>query len=181
MSVLALVAWIVTALAGLYLLAIWLIEYDPDVQRVVPTRLPVPVVFGHVLFAVGGLGSWVAYLITDKRIFGWAAAGALVLVAAQGLTMAVRWLGVYRARPGQASASAVPAPYAVGPHPLAGGASRHARATGRPGSSIGRGGSGELAVPPERHFPVSAVIAHGVFAITTIALVVLTVLGAGGS
>lgn len=181
MSVLALLAWIVTALAGLYLLAIWLIEYDPDVQRVAPTRLPIPVVFGHVLFAVGGLGSWVTFLITDKRIFWWTAVGALALVAAQGLTMAVRWLGVYRARPARASASAVPAPYAPGLYPVARGASKHARATGSWESPIGRAGSGELAVPPERHFPVVAVIAHGVFAITTIALVVLTVLGAGGS
>jgi hypothetical protein len=40
---------------------------------------------------------------------------------------------------------------------------------------------GGLAVPPERHFPVLAVIAHGVLAVTTILLVVLTVLGAGGT
>jgi hypothetical protein len=33
MAVVALITWIVTALGGLYLLAIWLIEYDPDFQR----------------------------------------------------------------------------------------------------------------------------------------------------
>ncbi len=40
---------------------------------------------------------------------------------------------------------------------------------------------GELAVPPERHFPLSVVIGHGVFAVATIVLVVLTLLGVGGS
>ncbi len=40
---------------------------------------------------------------------------------------------------------------------------------------------GELAVPPERHFPLSVVIGHGVFALVTIVLVVLTLLGIGGS
>jgi hypothetical protein len=40
---------------------------------------------------------------------------------------------------------------------------------------------GELAVPPERHFPVSVVIGHGLFATATIVLVVLSLLGVGGS
>ncbi len=74
MPVVALITWIVTALGGLYLLAIWLIEYDPDFQRAAATRLPVPVVSGHVLFAVGGLVVWLMYLITDEDIFAWATA-----------------------------------------------------------------------------------------------------------
>src|SRR5262250_3904175 len=106
MAVVALIAWIVTAVPGLYLLVIWLIEYDPDFQRAQATRLPVPVVCGHVLFALAGLGSWIAYVITDKKIYWWSAAGALVLIATFGLTMAVRWLGVYRARTVQGPAQA---------------------------------------------------------------------------
>jgi len=58
MAVLALVFWSGTALGGLYLLAIWLVEYDPDFQYAAPTRLPVLVITGHVLFAVVGLLSW---------------------------------------------------------------------------------------------------------------------------
>src|SRR6185437_9081734 len=96
MSVVALITWIVTALAGLYLIAIWLIEYDPDFQRAAATRLPVPVVAGHVFFAVGGLVVWLLYLITGEDIFAWATAGVLAFVATFGLTMAVRWIGVYR-------------------------------------------------------------------------------------
>src|SRR5260370_19359195 len=99
MPVIALITWIVTALGGLYLLAIWLIEYDPDFQRAAATRLPVPVVSGHVLFAVGGLVVWLMYLITDKDIFAWSTIAILAFVATFGLTMAVRWIGVYRAGP----------------------------------------------------------------------------------
>ena len=73
MAVLTLIAWIVTAMAGLYLLAIWLIEYDPDFQRAAAIRLPVPVVCGHVLLAVGGLATWVMYLLTDEKIWCWMA------------------------------------------------------------------------------------------------------------
>ncbi len=34
--------------------------------------------------------------------------------------------------------------------------------------------------PPERNFPLPVVIAHGVFAVVTITLVLLTALGVGG-
>jgi hypothetical protein len=153
MPVLALIAWIITALGGLYLLAIWLIEYDPDFQRAAATRLPVPVISGHVLFALGGLALWLMYLITDKDVFAWGTIAVLAFVATFGLTMAVRWIGVYRAGPVQDSAPAMPMSQ----------------------------GSAALAVPPERHFPVSVVIGHGIFATATIILVVLTILGVGGS
>jgi len=180
MPVVALITWIVTALGGLYLLAIWLIEYDPDFQRAAATRLPVPVVSGHVLFAVGGLVVWLMYLITDKDIFAWSTIAILAFVATFGLTMAVRWIGVYRAGP-----ISTPAPHLTVPP----GAAHHsgawspadAWAATRASSAGLQARPGELAVPPERHFPVSVVIAHGLFAVTTIVLVLLTVLGAGGS
>lgn len=181
MPVLALIAWGITAVAGLFLLAIWLIEYDPGFKHAAATRLPVPVVCGHVLFAVGGLLAWVIYLITDKSIYSWTAAGALVLVAALGLIMAVRWIAVYRARPRQASARAVAVAYGQGPDLPTARAPTQAWTTGAPGSYSGQGRPRELAVPPERHFPVTGVIAHGFFAIITIVLVVLTVLGVAGS
>ena len=69
MAVLALAFWSVTALAGLFVLAIWLIEYDPGFQYATASRLPVLVVTGYVLFAVAGLMSWVACLITCKHIY----------------------------------------------------------------------------------------------------------------
>jgi hypothetical protein len=183
MSVIALFTWIITALGGLFLLAIWLIEYDPDFQRATATRLPIPVISGHVLCAVSGLAAWILYLVTDKDSFAWATVVLLGAVAALGLTMAFRWLGVYRTSPSpkRAAAAAPPEPALtaaprdpwtpVQPWPSA--ASVNAAATLR---------SADFSVPPERHFPLSVVIAHGVFAITTIVLVVLTVLGvAGGS
>lgn len=74
MAVAGLITWVIAALGGLYLLAIWLIEYDPDFQHAAATRLAIPVVAGHVLFAVGGLVLWVAYLITSEEIFCLAAA-----------------------------------------------------------------------------------------------------------
>jgi len=159
MTVAALITWVITALGGLYLLAIWLIEYDPDFQHAAATRLPVPVVAGHVLFAAGGLLALVIYAITDKKMFSLAAVAAAGLAAALGLTLAARWIAVYQAGPPRASA--------IAGRQAAGTESRDAR--------TGQARPGELAVPPERHFPVPAVIA-----ITTILLVELPVLGADG-
>jgi len=47
MGIIALFAWLFTAGVGLYLLAVWLIEYDRDFQRAAATRLPIPVLGGH--------------------------------------------------------------------------------------------------------------------------------------
>ena len=102
MGLIALIAWLTTAGAGLYLLAVWLIEYDRDFQRAAATRLPIPVLGGHALLAVAGLLTWTAYLVVDDDRLAWAAVIILGGVAVLGLTMAVRWLAVYRATPAPA-------------------------------------------------------------------------------
>jgi hypothetical protein len=151
MALVALITWIATVSAGLYLLAIWLIEYDREFQTAAATRLPVPVISAHALLAFAGLGVWGLYLITDTARFAWLAAAALGVVALLGLTMAARWVVVYRT-------TDVPAavPVHVG-----------ARSTGM---------AGKVPVPPERHFPVPVVVAHGICAAATITLVLATAL-----
>jgi hypothetical protein len=96
MSLAALATWITTAGGGLYLLTIWLIEYDREFQSAAATRLPVPVISAHALLAVAGLVVWVAYLITDIPRLAWAAAIILAVVATLGVIMAARWVKVYR-------------------------------------------------------------------------------------
>ena len=97
MPLAALLTWIMTAAGGLYLLTIWLIEYDREFQSVAATRLPVPVISSHALLAVTGLVLWAIYLITDIPGLDWLVAAILGVVAILGLTMAARWIGVYRA------------------------------------------------------------------------------------
>ncbi|HUB41309.1 MAG TPA: hypothetical protein VMA72_20895 [Streptosporangiaceae bacterium] len=165
MSLFALATWIIAAAGGMYLLSIWLIEYDKDFHSVTATRLPPAVLFGHVLFAGGGLAVWIGYIILDADRLAWAAVVALVVAATLGLIMAVRWVGVYRAG------------RAVLRSRRTRGATRLAQAGGparvavlEPAAELG---------PPERNFPLPVVIAHGVFAAATITLVVLTALGVG--
>ncbi len=81
----------------MYLLSVWLIEYDKEFQAVAATRLPPTVLTAHVLLAVGGLFVWIAYLIYDQDRLAWTALAAVLLAATLGVTMAIRWFGVYRA------------------------------------------------------------------------------------
>lgn len=183
MSLLALITWIMTAAGGLYLLSIWLIEYDKDFQSAAATRLP-PVVLGsHVLLAGGGLLVWAAYLVFDADQLTWIAVAALGGAASLGTVMAVRWLGVYRAARAAALEQVV--------------AERVAQAAqlnrvaspdwiASPDWTAGRDRVAVVARPPdlgppERNFPLPVVIAHGFFALITITLVVLTACGVFGS
>ncbi len=149
-----LIAWILTAGAGLYLLTVWLIEYDREFQSAAATRLPVPVISAHALLAVTGLVIWGIYLLTDTDRLAWVATFILAPVALFGFIMATRWIVVYRTHEAPSGASV-------------GSGARSAR--------------NWTAVPPERHFPLPVVIGHGVFAVITIVLVLLTTLGVGGS
>src|SRR5262249_30983456 len=145
---------------------------DPDFQRAAATRLPVPVISSHVTLAIGGLVVWVVYLLTDDEILAWVTLADLAIVVTLGLTIAGRWISVYRSRELPESG---PAMQAGGREPFwASGqldGPEAVRAAGTQGALARTTGArlrSELAVPPERHFPVSVVIGHGVFALTTV-------------
>src|SRR5579863_2705542 len=176
MSVFALITWVITVLAGLFLLAIWLIEYDPDFQRTAATRLPVPVISSHAMLAICGLIVWVSYLVTGQDQFAYATLAILALVVCLGIVMAVRWVKVYRSTeaPTRRSVKAmtVPATATVVASGGSGGSGALFNGNGGPRrASAAQAGAAppgtDLLVPPERHFPLSVVIGHGLFAITT--------------
>jgi manganese efflux pump family protein len=149
MTLAALITWFAAVVLGLCLLAIWLIEYD---KSDVDSHLPRTVVSAHALLAVGGLVVWSAYLDGGTSGLAWTSILILVVVAALGLTMAGRWITVYRM---YKTPSAVLAPAGT------------------------RGAGIDHLVPPERRFPVPVVIAHGVVAAATIILVLLTAFAPG--
>jgi hypothetical protein len=66
MGVAALISWLVTALFGLYLLAVWLIENDVTHRGAAASRLPAPVIVGHVLLALTGLVFWAVRLARGR-------------------------------------------------------------------------------------------------------------------
>ena len=141
-----------TVCAGLYLLAVWLIEYDISAPGGAVSRLPRTVISGHALLASSGLVAWIGYVVVDREVLAWIALAALLAVVLLGLTMLGRWIMVRRA-----VAAALRA---------------------RPRDAFARA---RVAAPAESAFPVPVVVAHGLLAFSTLTLVLLTVLGVGGS
>jgi hypothetical protein len=145
-AIAALIVWLATIGAGWSLLAIWLVEYDRTFHESATTRLPIPVMSVHALFALGGLAIWIAYLLAGSRRLALTATAVLGVVAVLGFVMVTRWIGVWRAQ--------------------------RARQGGADPASL----AAVVDVPPERHLPVTLVIGHGVLAVATVVLVVLTAL-----
>ncbi|HJP75563.1 MAG TPA: hypothetical protein VJ914_14935 [Pseudonocardiaceae bacterium] len=112
------------------------------------SHFPPAVIFGHFALAAAGLVVWIVYLVLDSALLAWIALGLLVLVAVLGFTMFLRWIPSYQAR-----------------RTVAAGA-------GGPGAAT----TAETA-PAEQHFPVVVVGAHGLFAVATVVLVLLSALG----
>jgi hypothetical protein len=153
----ALILWVITALGGFGLLAIWLQrggqqQADRPGQHIRP-----PLIFGHMGIAATGLVLWIIYVVSDSDALAWIAFVLLLVVASLGFAMFAIWLQ-RRQRTGNvatAPAGAGTAAAAEAAAPVAGDA------------------------PAEQHFPVPIVGAHGVLAATTLVLVLLTALGVG--
>jgi hypothetical protein len=150
----ALIAWIVTAGGGFVLLAIWL-QRGGMRQREGQRVIKPPLILSHFALAATGLVIWIIYLVTDSDALGWIALVALGVVALLGFGMFSVW---YWQRQ-----------------------QRGVAAAGTASTEAGTAAAGAPGVPAEQHFPVSIVALHGLLAVTTVALVLLTDIGVGGS
>ncbi len=87
----ALASWVLTAGAGVYLLAGWLLTRLARLRRgrrrgrSADTATVVTV--SHFGLATAGLGTWIGFVATDLAVLAWVALGMVVLIA--GLGMAV--------------------------------------------------------------------------------------------
>ncbi|MEV5169991.1 hypothetical protein AB0L10_02620 [Streptomyces flaveolus] len=151
MDIAALITWVITALGGFYMLGTWIQRGGIRQQQSGTSRLPAPVAFGHFALAAIGLVVWIIYVVADRSALAWTAFGLLLPVALLGFVMLARWIPVHRERATVGAAAAAGGPGAEG------------------------------TVPAERHFPVPVVVAHGLLAVATLVLVLLTALGVGGS
>src|SRR3954453_22800318 len=101
MTIAALVAWIVTAAGGFFLLATW-VRNGGHQRRAGASNFPPALIFGHFALAAIGLVLWIIYVVTDTTGLAWAAFALLVVIALLGFSMLIRWLPAYRARTGAA-------------------------------------------------------------------------------
>jgi hypothetical protein len=152
MAIAALITWIITAGFGAFMLARWASRGGVRHAEGAGTNLPPYRVFTHFGLAVAGLILWIVYLVTDSTLLAWIAFADLIVVASIGLIMVMQW-----AKDGRAAMAAA----------AASGGSFRADASGV-----------DLA---EQHIPRPPVVLHGIFAVSTVVLVLLSALGIGGS
>jgi hypothetical protein len=101
----ALITWVVTALFGFTMLAIWL-KHGGMQQRGISKIRPA-LIFSHFPLAAGGLVLWIIYVATDKDALAWIALAVLAVVAALGWTMFFGWA---RQRPAPGAPAGEPPP-----------------------------------------------------------------------
>jgi uncharacterized membrane protein SirB2 len=100
----ALITWVITALGGFGLLAIWLQRGGLKQADQPGRRIRPPLIFTHLLLAATGLVLWIVYLASDKKGFAWAGFGLLLVVASLGFGMLALWLQRRQATPAVAGA-----------------------------------------------------------------------------
>jgi manganese efflux pump family protein len=79
MGLAALIAWLLTASIGGYMLRTWVARGGLSRQRATGVGVPPGVVFGHASAALAGLTVWISYLSTGWRPLAWV---GVVLVGA---------------------------------------------------------------------------------------------------
>ncbi|MFL5831742.1 MAG: hypothetical protein ACJ76X_17635 [Solirubrobacteraceae bacterium] len=103
----ALITWVITALGGFGLLAIWLQRGGVRQGDQPGRRIRPPVIFSHLLLAATGLVLWIVYVASDTKGFAWVAFALLLVVASLGFAMLALWIQRRQARV-DAVASAAP-------------------------------------------------------------------------
>jgi hypothetical protein len=126
MAVAALITWLVTAVAGFYMLGTWISKGGHKAGS--GTRLSPGLIFTHFVLAAVGLVVWIVYVINSNETLAWVGFVLLLPVALLGFTMFARWL------PARKTTTA------------------------------------------ESSFPMAVVLGHGLFAATTLVLVLLAAL-----
>ena len=152
MAIAALVTWLITAGFGFFMLIRWATRGG---LREVPgagTNFPRVRVFAHFGLAAAGLIVWIIYLVTGNTLWAWIAVADLILVALLGGLLVRQWTKDGRAAMASAARSDT-------------------------GAAPSAAGTVDLA---EQHIPRPPVVLHGVFAVSTVILVLLSAFGVGG-
>jgi hypothetical protein len=186
MGLAALIAWLVAAGSGAYVLGSWIARGGTLQRRArgAGTGSPPALLFGHFGLALSGLVIWVAYLVTGWAALAWVAVAVLLPVAGLGMATLVTGLPGRRATTPRghggevgfgAGDIAAGDATATGIHPASVGTSGSTRTAMIGAGSAGTGGTGTVSVRA-RLSPL-VVAAHGALAVTTMILVLLAALG----
>jgi manganese efflux pump family protein len=101
----ALIAWLLTASIGVYMLRTWVARGGLRRQRATGVGVPPGVVFGHAVAALTGLAVWISYLISGWRALAWIGVALVCAAICLGICTVTLWTP-YPVRPDPAAGSA---------------------------------------------------------------------------
>lgn len=112
----ALIAWLLTAGIGGYMLRTWIARGGLRRQRATGVGVPPAVVFGHASAALAGLAVWVSYLSSGWRPLAWIGVTLVCVAICLGICTVTLWTP-YPVRAEAGVAEGVPArpPAPAGP------------------------------------------------------------------
>jgi hypothetical protein len=87
----ALIAWLLTASLGGYMLRTWVIRGGLRVQRATGVGVPPAVVFGHAAVALTGLVIWAVYTRTGWQVLAWLGLALIAAAIALGIGTVSLW------------------------------------------------------------------------------------------
>jgi hypothetical protein len=168
MAIAAMIAWVLTASIGVYMLRTWVTRGGLRRQRATGVGVPPAVVFGHASVALTGLLIWLGFVRTRSDLLAWLGVTVVACAIALGVCTVTLW---------------TPYPVVV-PPAAAPAAAPKATPAAEPGTVTDEMIAELLADP----FPASrrprlklaglVPVAHGFGALTTFMLAVLAAIGA---
>jgi hypothetical protein len=96
-----LISWLVTVGLGAFMLRAWLARGGLHRERAKPGGLPPLLIFGHAAVAVVGLLAWGAFLASASRPLAWAAVVLLTAAVSLGLCTVTLWTPYPARKPGE--------------------------------------------------------------------------------
>jgi hypothetical protein len=193
----ALSTWLFDAVSGLFMLGTWIARGGLHRERTTGDRLAPRVVLGHFSIASTGLLLWTSFLVTRRAYLAWLAVGLLMLAIGLGISTVTLWTPFPAHRVGTGT-PAGPDPAAGRPAADAPAAPAEETLTGRLtdemlnraltdevllGQLVDEVVAGAHAAPPRagqgrrKHLATIIPAGHGIAAIATFLLAVLTAAG----
>ena len=90
-AIAALVAWVLTASIGVYMLRTWVVRGGLRRQRATGVGVPPAVVFGHASAALAGLAIWAGFVKTKWDPLAWIGVALITGAIALGVCTVTLW------------------------------------------------------------------------------------------
>jgi hypothetical protein len=114
LAIATLLTWLIAGAAGTYMFGTWLSAGGPGHQRARSDGLPPAVIVAHLGFGALGFMAWVSYLATGWDWLAWTGVGLLMPGIGLGICTVTLW-APYPAPPGPGAPAADAGPGGAGP------------------------------------------------------------------